>query len=110
MTINPNGAQPLPPVVTPPGGPAEELSVARSECRAGKDEWRVEGASTLLSAHSLTVYGGSTVGGTIIAANVPVDNLGTWRIPRNSGSCAFSTISIESSQGAVLEGVSVTIR
>jgi hypothetical protein len=111
VTINPNGAQPLPPVVTPPGGPAEELSVARSECRAGKNEWRVDGASTLLSAHSVTVYGGSTVvGGAIIAANVQVDNLGTWSIPRNSGSCAFSTISIESSQGAVLEGVSVNIR
>jgi len=107
VSINLGGATPAPPVVEAP--PAEQLSVARSECRTGKNEWRVDGASTVLTPHSVTVYAGSTVaGGTVIASNVLVDNLGAWSA-RATGACV-STVSIESSGGAVLEGVAVTIR
>ena len=109
VSINPDGAAPTPPVVEAP--PAEELSVARSECRAGKDEWRVEGASTILTPHSVTVYAGSTVaGGTIIASNELVDNLGAWSARSKGGVPCVSTVSIVSSGGAVLEGVAVSIR
>jgi len=105
VSINPDGVQPLPPVVS---DPPEELSVTRSECRGGRNKWRVEGTSNLLTPHSVTVYAGPITDGIVIATFVEVDNLGDWKIPKNSGPCV-SAITIESSEGAVIGPVGVTI-
>jgi len=106
VSINPTGGNPPPPVVAEPD--PEQLIVARAECRGGKNEWRVEGTSSLLTPHSVTIYEGSTAGGTVIAANVPVDNIGDWRMPKDSGPCV-SVISIGSSEGGVIEGIGISV-
>lgn len=93
VTVNPN---------------PDSLSVQRAQCKADKNEWRVDGRSSILTPHSVTVYEGPTVGGTVIVANIPVDDLGSWRVSKNNTSAAcVSTISIESSLGGKLENVSV---
>ena len=84
------------------------LRVLRAECRAGKNEWRVDGTSSVLTPHSVTVYAATTVGGGPVLGTYSVDNLGDWRVSKNntnSGCAPF--ISIESSLGGKLEAVPV---
>ena len=70
-------------------------------CLISSTHWRVEGTSSLLAPHSLTIYAGADITSRIVvAAFVPVDNLGDWKMPKNAGPC-FSPISIESSTGVV---------
>ena len=101
-----------PGLVTVTVDPAPDtLSVQRAQCRDRKNEWRVDGTSSILTPHSVTVYAGDTVGGPVLASGLPVDNLGTWRMSKNNTSAACAdVISIESSLGGKLEGVSVNVR
>ena len=93
VTVNPN---------------PDTITVQRAQCRAGKNEWRVDGTSSILTPHSVTVYAGATVGGTVLVSNIPVDNLGAWRMSKNNTSAGcVSTISIESSLGGKRENVAV---
>jgi len=68
------------------------LAVQRAQCKAGKNEWRVDGTSSILTPHSVTVYEGQTVGGGRIIATTAVDNLGTWRLSKNNTSAACASI------------------
>jgi len=103
------GATSSPAVVTVTVNPnPDTILVQRAQCRAGKNEWRVDGTSSILTPHSVTVYAGATVGGTVLVSNIPVDNLGAWRMSKNNTSAGcVSTISIESSLGGKLENVAV---
>jgi hypothetical protein len=83
------------------------LGVSRASCRAGKNEWRVDGTSSILTPHSVTVYAGTTTGGTVIGV-YPVDNFGVWRMNKNNTSAAcFNFISVESDLGGLLLAVPV---
>jgi len=87
----------------------DTLAVQRAQCKSGKNEWRVDGTSSITTPHSVTVYAGSTVGGTVLVAGLPVDNLGAWRMSKNNTSAGcVNFISIESSLGGKLENVRVT--
>lgn len=92
VTINPN---------------PDNLSVLRASCRTDKNEWRVDGTSSILAIHSVTVHDGATLGGPVIGT-YQVDSLGDWRMSKNntSSSCV-GFISIESSLGGELLGVPV---
>jgi len=89
----------------------DTLGVGRAQCRTRKDEWRVDGTSSILTPHSVSVFAGSTVaGGTLIAANLAVDNFGEWKMSKKNVSAAcVPIISIESSLGGKLEGVNVNV-
>jgi len=92
----------------------DTLGVQRAQCRThkGTPQWRVDGTSSILALHTVTIYAGESVG---VEGNRPrviaiatVDNLGSWRVTKRTTSedCANS-ISIESSEGGRLEGVVV---
>jgi len=88
----------------------DTLTVTRVEFRTTKNEWRVDGTATVVTANVVTIYAGSTVGGPVIGTAM-VDALGAWTFrERNSPSPASATISVESSAGGVLEGIVVDIR
>lgn len=88
----------------------DTLTVTRAEFRADKNEWRVDGTATVITANVVTIYAGPTVGGPVIGTAM-VDAVGAWTFrERNSPSPASATISVESSAGGILEGVPVTIR
>ena len=85
VTVNPN---------------PDTLRVQRAQCKADKNEWRVDGTSSILTPHSVTVY---RADGSVLTANIPVDNLGEWRISKSNTSAACaSPITIKSSLGGTV--------
>jgi len=90
----------------------EVIGVQRAQCKSDKEEWRVDGTSSNLTPHFVSIYAGNTVaGGTLIASNLQVDNLGAWRMSKNntSGVACTSPISVLSSFGGKAEGIAVNV-
>lgn len=109
-TINDNlGAPSNEAIVTVTVNPnPDNLAVQRASCRAGKNEWRVDGTSSILAVHTVTVHEGATLGGAVIGSYA-VDNLGSWRMSKNNTSNrCVSFISIESNLGGELLAVPVS--
>ncbi|MCQ3975661.1 MAG: IPT/TIG domain protein, partial [Anaerolineae bacterium] len=84
----------------------------RAEFRAGKKRWIVEGtSSTPGPGNTITIYVGSTTGGTVIGT-AEVSATGAWTFDQRNSAVApdsSNTISVESTGGAKVEGVSIKL-
>lgn len=129
-TANPTFTMPRQPdplvfqlTVTGPGGSSADtvtitpqpdlLTVTRVEFRTGDAEWRVEGTSTVAGpGNTITLRLGNTVSGPVLA-EVAVDALGQWSYRAEGAAVApdaTRALTIQSSSGALLAGVPITIR
>ena len=92
--------------------PAEALTITRLEFRANRNEWRIEGTSSIPGPdNTMTLYTGPTAPGPVILGTAAVDGLGVWDFRERQSSVApdsTGTISILSSQGGKWEGISGT--
>lgn len=107
--------------VTGPGGSAtddvsvtaqsDQLTVTRSEYRADQAQWRIDGTASVLDNNIISVFLGNGTGGTLIgSAQVdPVDGTFDVRV-RDSGvsPAGFGTVTVQSSRGGLLAGVTFT--
>ncbi|MBE7472508.1 MAG: multicopper oxidase domain-containing protein [Anaerolineales bacterium] len=96
----------------PPPPATETVTVTRAEFRAGKKRWIVEGtSSTPGPGNTITIYVGSTTGGTVIGT-AEVSATGAWTFDQRNSAVApdsSNTISVESTGGAKVEGVSIKL-
>lgn len=91
---------------------ADILTVNRAECRTDKDEWRIQGTSSVPGpGNVVTAYAGDPGIGEVIGS-ASVDALGDWSIRiRGSSVACTSPISVQSAPlGGVLTNVAVSIR
>ena len=97
-------------VVTVSSAPSEALTITRFQFRASKNEWRIEGTSTIPGpGNTMTLYVGPIVAGSPVLGTAAVDNLGNWQLRERNSSVipdSSGTISIQSSQGGTWEGIS----
>ncbi len=93
-----------------PPGSTESLTITQFEFRADKNEWRIEGMSTIPGpGNTMTLYVGPTVAGSPVLGTAAVSNLGNWEFRERNSSVnphSSGTISIQSSQGGTWEGIS----
>ncbi|MBI5825912.1 MAG: IPT/TIG domain-containing protein [Chloroflexi bacterium] len=91
----------------------DSLTVTIAEYRTGKGQWRIDGTSSIIGPSTITIYLGTGFTGPIIGT-AQVNNLGVWRFrPANNtvaGPGAIRTISIRSSNGGELIGITLTVR
>ena len=87
------------------------ISITSALCRSDRSEWRVRGTSSIPGpGNTITIRIGSPFSPTILGT-VPVDDFGDWRFTeRNSANNCAPLISAESTAGATLGPVSVTVK
>ncbi len=87
---------------------SEALVITQFEFRAGKNEWRIAGTSSIPGpGNTMTLYVGPTVTGTVLGM-AAVDELGAWEYREKESAVLPDnpmTISIQSSQGGIWEGI-----
>jgi Chitobiase/beta-hexosaminidase C-terminal domain/K319L-like, PKD domain/Fibronectin type III domain len=101
----------------------DPLAVARAEYRSSKNEWRINGAATVLVDNAVTLrlnrYAGGALAGTTLLSTgvVSVDAAGLWTVryappPAERPTAAGSTytITVTSSQGGLLLDEPITVR
>lgn len=110
------GGRLIPHLLTvPPGAacaaPVEALHVDVAEFRSFTRTWTVTGTDSLTTPGTvITVFSGPAVGGTVIGT-APVSPSGGWIMVRaGSPVSRANRISVQSSAGAKLENIAVTIR
>ncbi len=88
---------------TPPPPPAIAFDISRSDYRVSKKEWRIEGVLSNTGAGvTVRAYLGGAIGGTLIGS-ATTSSTGAFEIRKvNPPKGTFTTISIESTNGAVL--------
>lgn len=91
----------------------DTLIVQKALFDTRKSQWRVSGTSSVVGpGNTITIYLGSTIGGQILGTT-SVDDLGDWNFrDRNSLITPEleSTVSMLSTAGGILEGVSLLIK
>jgi hypothetical protein len=91
-------------------GTTGTVTVARARFRTGR--WQIGGTASPISAtvpNSVTIYAGSTLGGTVIARDVPVDPAtGAWQLDDRSGVPGATSVSVEGARGGQRLAVPVT--
>ena len=90
----------------------EVITLKTSQCQRQGTQWNVSGSSTVLTG-TMSLYNVSPVpavptAGQVIA-NVPI-SAGKWQYNVKGGPACVSPISMKSTGGAVLNGVTVTIK
>jgi hypothetical protein len=101
----------------------DPLAVARAEYRRGKNEWRFDGAATVLVDNTITLrlnrYTNGTLAGTtpLSTGLVTVDAAGVWTVRYNppaaerpTAAGSTYTITVTSSQGGLLLDEPISIR
>ncbi len=94
------------------GGGADEMKVTRSVFRTKTSEWRIEGTSTVKENNTVTIFLGSTLGGTILGT-ADVNSKGKWKFNLKNAADVpqdGDTISVASSQGGQVLAVPVKIK
>jgi hypothetical protein len=88
------------------------VGITQATYRTGKQEWRIQGISSVPGpGHTVTIYLGSTLGGTVIGSAV-VDATGAFEVRERDSAVIPGpnpTISIESSLGATALGLAVPV-
>ncbi|MFQ5399231.1 MAG: tandem-95 repeat protein [Anaerolineae bacterium] len=90
---------------------ADTIHISRAQYRPSGSQWRITGTGSV-PGNTITLYVGSTVGGTVLTTNVTVGANGNWKVglrfapPPDS----TNTISALSSGGGVHEAVRIGIR
>jgi hypothetical protein len=92
-----------------PAGPIEDLTITTLEFRAGKNEWRIAGTSSIPGpGNTMTLYVGPTVSSSPLLGTANVNNLGIWSFRQKDSLIApdsTGAISIQSSGGGSWEGI-----
>jgi hypothetical protein len=86
----------------------DRLSAVTAQFRTTTAQWRVNGSALAPAPNVVTIHLGSTLAGPVLGT-AAVDALGLWSF-RSTGGRSAATVSIESSAGAQLLAVPVTVR
>jgi len=85
--------------------PPEVITVQRAQFRSNKDEWRVDGTTTVPGPGNLIhVHVGNNINGDLVGT-VVVDALGTWRLrpgDPNISPNVDETVTVHSSSGTII--------